>query len=83
VAVREKWFDSLLGGLRLARHYYHCGNCRSGHVPWDRQLGLGLAALTPAASEVASIAGVQTSFAQASEVTLEKLCGLEAERVDR
>jgi hypothetical protein len=37
---------------------------------------LGVATLTPAASEVASIAGVQTSFAQAAEVTLQKLCGL-------
>lgn len=33
-------------------------------------------ALTPAASEVASLAGVQTSFAQSAEVTLQKLCGL-------
>jgi hypothetical protein len=32
--------------------------------------------LTPAASEVTSIAGVQSSFAQSSEVTLKKLCGL-------
>jgi hypothetical protein len=39
-------------------------------------LGLGARALTPAASEVASIAGVQTSFAQSAEVTLQKLCGL-------
>jgi hypothetical protein len=39
-------------------------------------LGLGVATLTPAASEVASIAGVQNSFAQSSEVTLRKLCGL-------
>jgi hypothetical protein len=37
---------------------------------------LGPATLTPAASEVTSIAGVQTSFAQSSEVTLRKLCGL-------
>lgn len=37
---------------------------------------LGVATLTPAASEVASIAGVQTSFAQSAEVTLQKLCGL-------
>jgi len=65
-----------MGGLRLARHYYHCRSCRSGHVPWDRQLGLGLSALTPAASEVTSIAGVQNSFAQSSQVTLQKLCGL-------
>ncbi len=39
-------------------------------------MGLGLATLTPAASEVASIAGLQNSFAQSAEVTLQKLCGL-------
>lgn len=37
---------------------------------------MGAAALTPAVSEAASIAGVQTSFAQSAEVTLQKLCGL-------
>jgi hypothetical protein len=62
--------------IRLTRCYYHCRVCRRGHVPWDVELGLGAAALTPAASEVASIAGVQTSFAQSAEVTLQKLCGL-------
>ena len=39
-------------------------------------MGLGARALTPAASEVTSIAGLQTSFAQSAEVTLQKLCGL-------
>ena len=37
---------------------------------------MGVATLTPAASEVVSIAGVQNSFAQSAEVTLQKLCGL-------
>lgn len=37
---------------------------------------MGTSSLTPAASEVASIAGVQTSFAQTAEITLQKLCGL-------
>ncbi len=32
--------------------------------------------LSPAAGEGVSIAGIQTSFAQSSKVTLEKLCGL-------
>lgn len=62
--------------IRLTRCYYHCRGCRQGHVPWDQTLGLGVATLSPAASEVASIAGVQTSFAQSAEVTLHKLCGL-------
>lgn len=65
-----------MGTIRLTRCYYHCRACRQGHVPWDEQLGLGTRALTPAASEVVSIAGVQNSFAQSSEVTLRKLCGL-------
>jgi hypothetical protein len=45
-------------------------------MPLDRTLGLNESHLTPAAAEVTSIAGLQTSFAQASEVTLKKLCGL-------
>lgn len=76
VERRGKWCESLLGSIRLTRCYYHCRGCGKGHVPWDQQLGLGVATLTPAASEVASIAGVQTSFAQSAEVTLQKLCGL-------
>ena len=73
---RGKWCESLLGSLRIERCYYHCRACGRGHVPWDQQLGFGVATLTPAASEVASIAGVQTSFAQSSEITLQKMCGL-------
>ncbi|HEY2839549.1 MAG TPA: hypothetical protein VGJ26_10385 [Pirellulales bacterium] len=65
-----------MGTIRLTRCYYHCRGCGKGHVPWDHELGLGVATLTPAASEVASIAGVQASFAQSAEVTLQKLCGL-------
>jgi hypothetical protein len=76
VAVRGKRIDSLLGPLHFRRHYYHCGGCHQGCFPRDGRLGLGAAHLTPAASEVASIAGVQTSFAQSAEVTLQKLCGL-------
>ena len=76
VEKRGKWCESLLGTIRLRRCYYHCRGCGQGHVPWDHELGLGVATLTPAAAEVASIAGVQTSFAQSAEVTLQKLCGL-------
>ena len=74
--MRGKRIDSLLGPLHFRRHYYHCGCCHQGCFPRDRRLGLDTAHLTPAASEVASIAGVQTSFAQSAEVTLQKLCGL-------
>ena len=76
VQRRGKWCTSLLGVVRLKRCYYHCRRCGQGHVPWDETLHLSASSLTPAASEAASIAGVQTSFAQSAEVTLQKLCGL-------
>lgn len=67
---------SLLGEVQLKRAYYHCRDCHHGQVPLDQEVGLTAAHLTPAAAEVACIAGVQTSFAQAAEVTLQKMCGL-------
>ena len=45
-------------------------------MPWDRTLGLSALRLTPAAAEVTSIAGVETSFARSAEVTLRKMAGL-------
>lgn len=65
-----------MGDVRVERPYYHCRECHQGHVPLDQEVGLTAARLTPAAAEVACIAGVQTSFAQAAEVTLKKMCGL-------
>lgn len=76
MSVRRRWVDSLLGELQIKRHYYHCRVCRGGFCPRDRQLGLGVRSLSPGASEVVSLTGIQTSFAQSSEVTLKKLCGL-------
>lgn len=66
-----------MGEVRVARPYYHCAHCRHGHVPLDHEVGLTTARLTPAAAEVTCLAGVQTSFAQAAEVTLKKMCGLQ------
>jgi Uncharacterised protein family (UPF0236) len=73
---REKTFLSLLGELRLSRCYYHC---RCGHsvFPWDHTLHLDTSArLTPAAQEVTCIVAVKASFAESSERTLHKVCGL-------
>jgi hypothetical protein len=67
---------SLLGTMRLQRHYYHCGQCHQGHCPQDQRLGLQQHDLTPAAEEVVALAGVQASFAEAAEKTLVRLAGL-------
>jgi len=76
VAYRSKALVSLLGSVRLERPYYHCATCGEGFCPWDPVLGVSSAALSPGAAEVACMAGVQTSFAEASEKVLPKLAGL-------
>ena len=58
------------------RSYYHCRSCGTGHLPWEETLGLSAQRLTPAASEVVSMLGVQASFAEVAERTLRKACGL-------
>jgi hypothetical protein len=76
VAYRPKTFQSLMGTMRLDRAYYHCARCSLGTIPWDEALRLGHGALTPAAAEVVSLAGVIDSFAEASTVVLCKMSGL-------
>ena len=76
VAYRPKTVVGLLGAVRLERAYYHCPACRSGSAPWDGELGLAADALTPAAREVACLAGAVCSFAEASATALPKLAGL-------
>jgi hypothetical protein len=67
---------TLLGAVRLRRHYYHCPGCRRGTCPLDAALGLREHDLTPAADEVVCLAGVQASFAEAAQKVLPKLANL-------
>jgi len=76
VGWRTKAVVGPLGGMRLARHYYHCRRCHQGSCPLDQVLGLTAADLTPAADEVVCRAGVQVSFGEAVAKTLPKLAGL-------
>jgi hypothetical protein len=67
---------TLLGAIRLRRHYYRCPHCRHGACPRDALLGLRAHDLTPAADEAVCLAGVLASFAEAAEKTLPRLAGL-------
>jgi hypothetical protein len=67
---------TLLGAIRLRRHYYHCPRCHQGTCPLDAVLGLREHDLTPAADEVVCLAGVQASFAEAADKILPKLANL-------
>jgi len=77
VAYRGKTIVSLLGAVRVERPYYHCASCGQGVCPWDTVLGVTATALSPGVEEVACIAGVQSSFAEASAKVLPKLAGLQ------
>ena len=72
VGYRPKEFVSLIGDIRFSRGYYHCKHCQKGHFPWDEMLRLSPQRLTPAAQEVASLAGIQESFGKAAGPTLRK-----------
>ncbi|MDW8244899.1 MAG: ISKra4 family transposase, partial [Thermogemmata sp.] len=67
---------SALGEVRLERAYYYCRHCGHGHCPWEAELGLTRQDLTPAASELTSLAGLLCSFDEASQKVLPKLAGL-------
>ena len=73
---KEKNIVSLMGEVQLKRAYFHCRDCHQGHFPFDQEVGLTTARLTPAAAEITCMAGIQTSFAEASELTLRKMSGL-------
>jgi hypothetical protein len=62
--------------VRLTRAYYHCPHCRSGHCPQDAALRLTAGDLTPAAEELVSLAGLLSSFREASAKVLPRLAGL-------
>ena len=73
---QKKTVVSALGALRLERAYYYCRHCGHGHCPWEAVLGLTRQDLTPAASELTSLAGLLSSFEEASQKVLPKLAGL-------
>ena len=53
-----------------------CPHCRQGHCPWDRTLGLQGRDLTPAAVQLAALAGILTSCGEARTKALPKRAGL-------
>lgn len=67
---------SALGTFRLERAYYYCRHCGQGHCPWEAILGLTSQDLTPGASELVSLLGVVSPFAEVSSKLLPKLAGL-------
>jgi hypothetical protein len=67
---------TVLGEIEVDRAYYHCRHCHAGHTPRDGALGLGGERLSRGATEVVTLAGAVSSFAEAATKVLPKLSGL-------
>lgn len=66
-----------MGEIHCRRAYYFCHRCGHGLFPWDEAVGLTPKRLTPAAEQVASMAGVVcNSFAEAADNVLRTMAGL-------
>ena len=72
---RAKTFQTVLGAVTLHRAYYHCSACGTGCVPYDREAGLGVMALSPGLAKKACALAIDLPFAKAAS-KLTELTGL-------
>jgi hypothetical protein len=60
---------SLFGPIRYRRAYYYCRRCGQGVCPFDDQAGISARDLTPAAEQLATLAGaVADSFGRGADL---------------
>jgi len=67
---------SAVGELRYERAYYYCRHCKTGAAPTDAGFRVSGSELTPAARELAALAGTLSSFAEAADKVLPKMAGV-------
>jgi hypothetical protein len=69
---RDRTLVGLFGPIRYRRAYYYCRRCGKGRCPFDRQAGITGRGLTPAAEQLATLAGaVADSFERGAELLFE------------
>jgi len=75
---REPRLLRLSGAVQVMPRYYHCGECGSGHLPWDAQQGLSGRQYTPAVKALVARVAAQLSYAETVEL-IEQATGLQIE----
>jgi len=70
---RPKTVLTTLGAVVVRRAYYHCPECRSGQIPYDRESGLGSGQLSNRLASAVSLLAAQTSFDEAGRMLHELL----------
>ena len=63
---RPKTVTTVLGPVRVARAWYHCGECGHGFAPRDEQLGTAGTALSPGLTQMIARAGAEVPFGKAA-----------------
>jgi hypothetical protein len=63
---RVKTITTVLGPVRVARAWYHCGDCKHGFAPRDAQLGVAAAAQSPGLAEMIARAAAEVPFGRAA-----------------
>lgn len=65
---REAKILSVFGWVSYRRAYYICSDCHTGQCPLDQRLGLEPGQVSAGLAELLGIAGIQTSFGEASQL---------------
>jgi hypothetical protein len=78
VQYRRRWVGTLYGPVEAWRAYYHCGHCKSGQAPWDREQGLSRLLWTPGVKALIAEAAGRLPYGEAVQM-LERFTGLAVE----
>jgi hypothetical protein len=78
VQYRRRWVGTLYGPVAAWRAYYHCGHCRRGQAPWDREQGLSRLLWTPGVKALVAEAAGRLPYGEAVQL-LERFTGLAVE----
>src|SRR5512146_1098705 len=68
VGYRPRFVSTLCGEVEVARAYYHCAACGSGHLPWDEAQGLNRLQWSPGVKAVACEVCGQLHYREASRL---------------
>lgn len=78
VQYRRRFVGTLYGPVAAWRAYYHCGHCRTGQAPWDREQGLSRLLWTPGVKALVAEAAGRLPYGEAVHM-LQRFTGLVVE----
>jgi len=74
VQHRKRNIHTVFGWITVKRAYYHCSDCRTALVPYDKASGLGSQQLSTGLAKACCLLAVDDSFGQVSQ-KIEQLFG--------